>query len=216
MIEYNIRQILLTLLKKWYIILLMGVVFGAVSVPLANISYERALKNYEILHVAESRTFCEIYSYGDTADIDLYVDILKNIEIMDEVCTENGAGQEWSAFADKIEVQIESTVNVMTIVVADVDKSIKSLLNTAIEEWVPKYLSSELGTDISIQKLEKENVNAAENMGAHDEIVSMLIKEPVRPQNTIGIIFKACILGVAISCMCIMIWDYLNKCKSME
>lgn len=216
MICYDVKQMLLILLKKWYVVLLGCMFWGVISIPLANISYERAVANYQKFYIAEQSEYNEIYSYAEGTDIDAFLTVLENAVLMETICQESESQYDWNVFKEKLEVQKEPTVNVLTVVANDVNEEEQVFLDNVFLKWVPEYLSAELEQEIVLQKMLRENVSAVEITERRDEIVSRLIKEPIRPASSWSVVMKACIFGFVSSCFCVMIGDYLKKCKTVE
>lgn len=217
MVEYNFVEIFRVLLRKWYIIFICCAVLGIVAMPLAEWSYERALSDYDELHLDDQTKYTKIYAYGDVEEriVQHYMEVLEDSQLMEDVLNNNQSPYEWKSFESKIQLMHEATIDVFTVVMFNIDEQQRTFLEKVIVQWIPDYLRTHYEQEIQLTEMIQESFNVSERSELEQKLISGLIKEPVSPGNGMGIIIKACILGGVLGAFISIVCDYIQKMKDL-
>lgn len=217
MVNYNCKLLLLSLLKKWYIVLATMLIFGGISVPLANLSLKNVEKNYEQLQVEEgNRQFNAKVIYAveaeSTGNIDIYIACLKDGALMHDICKEHNKYLKWKEVENLVEYSydLEEAQFVININEAT-EEEIKFLLD-ASTIWLSEYFGENNAGKIL---LKREEILQAPHI-TEEMIVSELVAEPIGTDSYRRVIVTAMIMGAVLGCFIALMMDYVAKDRKLR
>lgn len=206
MINYDCREIILVLLKKWYWVLLCIILIGGLSVPLAGMSQKRVEEEYEELTSMESLFDITSYYYADEADDAyraIFLDCLKDQEFMEEVIETYSDGGS-AEVLDSVQYAYINE-NMLKIKMSGMSEEDADFAIAVITKYLPKYLADNHYRNVAFQESWSQKEKKFE--------VSELIQKPKGGRSNSKVIASGGICGLVIGCLVVMLGDYISKAK---
>lgn len=218
MINYNCKGVMLILLRKWYIILILMVILGAVSPVIARLSFENVQQNFE--KIEQDANTPPLYNVQASYKIDgqyeqcmkVYLACLNDAHFMQEVISEFDVKYMWEDLKELVEFGYSTKEKIFTITVTEAgEEEIEGLVKISTV-LLGKYLK---GTSLQEVEFEEYDYAKYEVMQENRQVLT-LINEPNSMRSYSKIIITAAIFGAVLGCLIVLILDYLKKCKYEE
>ena len=211
MIDYkSCKQIVVVLLKKWYIVILTAAIMGAVSIPLAKWSYHRAEDSYQkyVLDEEMKYNFQGEYrlKYADPSDLKIFMACLRDEQLMSEVygnTNSNDSNVGWEGFLERLELACSYDESKLYLYIANVTQDEIDHLLKAIFKEMPECLDEHW----TFEELVTQTTAA-------NQINDMIMKQPETIRSNSKILFSSVLLGVMLGSFIVLLRDYSSKCKN--
>lgn len=201
MIEYTVRDLVKILMRNWYIIVIISVVFAIISFPLSKISYVQNVKNYNDFVDKNINAEVEINSFA----IDISLKDNENItnkEIahdLKQICKET-TGYNQNA------IQMMYYYSIHQFVITNIKMSEEAFATYIVN--VKNNLQGILGEAIDLKYNEIEKVQMKE-----DEMVGFdnsIYRQPTQFNYSIKTILKSAIFGFLVGIILTLIIDFIK------
>lgn len=218
MITYEIKTIFKIIWNKKGVVLLIGLLFGLMSVPISNLSYEKSLENYE-------RISSLSYNKKNQGTGEAFILVKKDIEkeniitdiskiIQSQIITsrtiEELSGKSQLLIKGISLIPLES---MDTIIVRGKDISkdkFRVIIDALIEEnnlfFKKIFPNEEIYLEVIKENYTEPKVKSNE----------FLFKPPTKKQNQIKVIGTATLFGILIGCTLILVRDFRSRCSGKE
>jgi hypothetical protein len=236
---YEVGDVFIILLKKWYVILITVILFAGLSYPLATISYNNALKDYEELTTkstsseeTNTENMVKAVSYfkitmNNEKDNELAITIAKNIvEFSRKSFVINSFKEAISKNTPTFDEESLSQLSItaldsLPIIMIESESINEQVYNSYINSF-PKIIQETL-TPVFDEKftIEMKN-NSMESINTEIKEVqklafnNMIFKMPTPLQSRIKIMVTASILGLLMSIVLVIILDFINTSKKVR
>lgn len=204
-IEYEIIDVLRIIRKKWYIILAMTITFALSSIPLSQISYTKAEKNYKkntMETVEPVKVNIESYIYVQANDI-----VQKKLYSVGRDIQRIIAKKK---VAEEMQYEYYESINAIRIYVENID----------IEEWNSFIIELERDiNDILLKRFDNKiwiEIETIQNEDQNNNVGEIILKEPSKIILGVKSVCKAGIFGCLLGLALVLIVDYLKCCKKIS
>lgn len=233
-ITYEIRDIIMILVKKWYVILAITILFGTAAYPLAVKSFNESLDNYNLLTNNQNKAD-EINNVNLVAFYNLTSNNFNKAELI--AMTKNVvdlSNKEFikNAIANEIQknvsnfnknqlnnITLTSLNDLPTIMVeaTDLKENVIDLYVNYFPSIMKESLSKITNKEFTIKLLENSIIkNKSENTNNQIEFNKLIIKEPTILQSKIKVIVTGSLLGFALSCFFILAIDFIKVSNKLR
>ncbi|RKJ17902.1 hypothetical protein D7X48_20435 [bacterium D16-50] len=209
MINYNCKQLAIVLAKKWYIMIGVTILFCFVSLPLSQLSYNRATDNYRNITEREGEVlynFFTTYEFAPTVSstLQIYIACLNDSSYMNRVINTYNYHFQWEDVRDKINFDYLENENLFSLSILQAsDDEIKNVMNL-ITVSLGKYLHK---SNLPIINFTEKDTNKYQT----NVDISKLLAEPTDKPSNLKILLTAAIAGITFSCLIILMRDYIAR-----
>lgn len=200
--EYEVKELLKILWDKKLFIFLLGIMIGMIALPFSEVSYEKALNNYNRL-ISDKNTSSSKYSNEIFIEVKtksnnevLFLDIVK---IIKKIMYDNNY---------LLEIDTLPSNNIIILKeISDGKNTLKLETNLIINEttilltelFLKEEISLEILKEISIKHENKKDIN------------NILLKKPTEKQNKIKVVSTAFLYGVLFASCFVLVRDFFRE-----
>lgn len=212
MVEYDCKQVILSLVRKWYIILLAMGIAALVSVPIARVSYEQVKSNYaerELNTESHTKYFIKLYYVVETKSensMHIFVDCMNDSELIQMICEEVGIQYQWEDLASLIEYSYLEDEEILKVSIKYAEEDEVETIESMLTEHLPKYLE-----DGGFERIILREWLHLDNGQKQDALNEEIFKEPTFMNNSIRIVGTMIVFGFVLGCFIVMLADYKKK-----
>lgn len=201
-IEYEIRDVLKIAIRKWYIILGIGLICAIASIPICERAYQTAMNHY--IEIKAKKNMEPTIDYEGY----IYIDGLKDSEeinnLTGDIITiaqrENKLGLGFIYYR---------SINAVQIVGKDVDKKECELFLDKLNSEINRILLSKMDKKVDIKFENLVTKKTTTNIG------DILLKEPVKCESSIRVVGTAAMFGCLLGLAVVLIFDYVKNCRKI-
>lgn len=240
MVDYEAKDLIKILLKKWYIIAFIAIAFGIVSIPLAQRSYKQALSNYNLFisqqdetktetenEVEECSSFCilkvsgmEKSDLGDKEAASIVYYLLSNSSV--KAVINNNV--EWDNTVDVATINEQSRIaliadsNTILISSDSLSKDNFEKLIIEMQNVLETKMGNIVGQQIEIQfgDVVSETIPQTEEGKEDDDFAKAVMQKPSEMASYKKTMLTAGILGILVGTLVVLIKEYMDANRKMN
>lgn len=202
-LEYSVKDVIRVLLKKWYLILGIGVLCGLLVTPMSRASYRKAQDAYEVATQDTEDIFIDlnIYIYIDgSIDKELGENLSEDILMLASEL-DNNLG------LNKVYYK---SINAIRISGNRIDKQKSDEFIRNLQENIDKILLAQLEERVEINFVDESVENETE------QLANLIMELPTEKQIGGRQIIVAGIVGCLLGVFVVMVFDYIKCCKMIQ